>query len=364
VIDTAPLAGLPRRGRGRPSAAAQARYEHEIAGFVAYILKIASRLDFHPSSRGWGYVLENERLIDKGDIGVAEKLINDLRKDGRLPLRICAEDQRRSVEGLQQIDGDIADEVEAWANGLRHAAANYAPVGFWERQDNYVEIVVEKVDLKSLFKPVCDEFFVPIANAVGWSDLHLRTNMLIRFYRHWQAGRQPVLLQAGDHDPGGLAITNFMRSNLRDLARAAALRILEDDGYDDPSDFDVEAVKDDLEFMIENDLVIDRFGLNADFIDRLGLVWIDNLESSMGDDLADPKHPDHYKDYVQDYLRHFGARKCEANALVVQPAAGRQLCRAAILQYVPEREPRRYRFSLQRPREELQAALRKRFALD
>jgi hypothetical protein len=364
VIDSAPLRGLPRRARGRPSPAAQARYEHEIAAFVAYILERNSRLDFQVSARGWGYIAEGDGLIGKGEIDDAEDLVNDLRKAGRLPLGICAEDQRRAVEGIQQIDGDIAGEIAAWERGLRRAAKNYTPVGFWERQTHYVEMVVEKVDLKSLFKPVCDEFYVPIQNAVGWSDLWLRAGLIIRFYEHWLAGRTPVRLYGGDHDPAGLNISAKLRSNLRDLAGAAALRILEDKGYAAPSDRDIEMVKNDLESMIDNDLVIDRFGLNADFIDRLGLTWIDNLETSSGGDLADPRHPDHDKPYVQGYIARFGVRKCEANAMVVQPEAGRQLCREAILRYIPEREPRRYRLSLEDPREALQTALSKRFGLD
>jgi hypothetical protein len=52
--------------------------------------------------------------------------------------------------------------------------------------------------------------------------------------------------------------------------------------------------------------------------------------------LADPDHEDHNKPYVQDYLRQFGARKVEANALVVRPEAGRQLCLDAIRRYIPD----------------------------
>jgi hypothetical protein len=35
-------------------------------------------------------------------------------------------------------------------------------------------------------------------------------------------------------------------------------------------------------------------------------------------------------------LKQFGPRKVEANALVVRPQAGRDLCRRAILQYVDD----------------------------
>ncbi|MGA8696440.1 MAG: hypothetical protein WB689_21870, partial [Xanthobacteraceae bacterium] len=84
-----------------------------------------------------------------------------------------------------------------------------------------------------------------------------------------------------------------------------------------------------------DNLRIDRFGLNADFIRKNRLTWIDNLKTGSGGDLTDPEHNDHDKDYVRDYIREFGARKVEANALVVKPEAGRKLCRDAILKYVP-----------------------------
>jgi hypothetical protein len=38
--------------------------------------------------------------------------------------------------------------------------------------------------------------------------------------------------------------------------------------------------------------------------------------------------------YVQDYLKNIGVRKCEANALVVKPQQGQQLCRDAIEHYL------------------------------
>jgi hypothetical protein len=41
---------------------------------------------------------------------------------------------------------------------------------------------------------------------------------------------------------------------------------------------------------------------------------------------------------VRKYLEQFGARKCEANALVVRPEAGRRLCLDAIRRYVSDDE--------------------------
>ena len=151
---------------------------------------------------------------------------------------------------------------------------------------------------------------------------------------HEAQGRRCVLLLCGDHDPGGLHITEKMRKNLEDLSGAV--------GWS------------------PDNLIISRFGLNADFIDEHGLTWIDNLETSSGGQLDDPNHNDHDKRYVKDYIAEFGVRKCEANALVVEPEVGRQLCRDAIFEHIPASAPTDYQRKLDRVRKRLRRALRER----
>ena len=80
-----------------------------------------------------------------------------------------------------------------------------------------------------------------------------------------------MALLCGDHDPGGLLIADsFVRP--ADLSGAV--------GWS------------------PDNLVITRFGLNADFIKRHKLTWIDNLETSSGRQLDDPDHADHDKAYA------------------------------------------------------------------
>ena len=92
---------------------------------------------------------------------------------------------------------------------------------------------------------------------------------------------------------------------------------------------------------------MDRFGLNYDFIIDAGLSLIDNLETAggyiaklEGDQIVQGKtnngrpHPDFNKPSTQEYLRKYGVVKCEANALVVNPSAGRRLCAYAIEKYL------------------------------
>jgi hypothetical protein len=160
----------------------------------------------------------------------------------------------------------------------------------------------------------------PITNVKGWNDINTRAATMRRFQEWEDRGNQCVLLYCGDHDPGGLAISSQIMSNLVDLSEAV--------GWD------------------PTNLIIDRFGLNQDFIEANNLSWIDNLETSSGKRLDDPSHPDHGRPYVRDYLRKFGAHEVEANALVVRPDEGRRLCHAAIRKYVPDGALTDYREAL------------------
>jgi len=188
----------------------------------------------------------------------------------------------------------------------------------------------------NLFADVCEELHVPIANFKGWSDLNSRAAMMRRFAEHEAEERRCVLLRCA-----AITIRADCRSRMRcartwrtSAARWGGRRIIWSS----------------------------RFGLNADFIDEHGLTWIDNLETSSGGQLDDPNHNDHWQDYVQDYIAEFGVRKCEANALVVEPDIGRQLCRNAILEHIPADAAERYQRKLDRLRLKLRRALRERVA--
>jgi len=299
---------LPRRPRGRMSAAGIAQYQADRAAFCNAIIEIDRCLDFKVGARGWAYILEEYGLV-KGDFDAAQNLISECRKTGELPLDIVAEDDAREAVNLERLDTTTPDEeaLEIVAY-IKRAHRNYKPTSFWEFQDCYVEMLVEKIDLKSLFASICAQYHIPLANGRGNADINSRARMMRRFARWEREGKQPVLLYAGDHDPAGLRISDFLLRNLEDLSEAVGWR--------------------------PNNLIIDRFGLNADFIREHGLTWIDNLETGSGARLDDPRHPDHRKAYVQTYLAEFGARKVEANALVTRPKAGRELCLAAIRRYV------------------------------
>jgi hypothetical protein len=123
-----------------------------------------------------------------------------------------------------------------------------------------------------------------------------------------------------------------------------------------------------LEIMLEQhrqeieDLVIDRFGLNYDFTEANQLSWIVNLETSSGESLWDPAHPECSPLYVRNYVEKYGVRKVEANALGVAPEAGRLLCRKAIERYLPDDYATDYQQKLQSARAAVQAEIQRLLA--
>ena len=209
---------LPRKKCGDDG-----NYCRGVMKFCALIESISRTMDFKVGSRGWCYILERHGLR-KGSFDTAEKLITACRKSGDLPLGICAEDVSRRTIGIETIDEmSVEQRVEHLITDVRdHAHERYMPINFWDEPGLYVyvEVVVEKLDLRNLFEPVCREFHVRITSMKGWSDVNARADMMQRFKEREAAGQRCVLLACTDHDPGGFHIADKLLKNLQDLEKA------------------------------------------------------------------------------------------------------------------------------------------------
>lgn len=296
---------MPRRGKKRWD---------DLVSFANSLIKLYNRIGFKISSRGWCYQLEGFRLINKDQFNRVESLINECRKIGYLPIDFTAEEEGRKFSGVE-VPQDQSP-VQYLKKFLEAALTceNYYTPDWWEGEECYIQMIVEKIDLKTLFEPVCFEYHIPIATSKGWSSMLQRAEYARRFREAEDKGLKCVLLYCGDHDPDGLRISDFLRSNLQDLSMIRWID--EAKGYD------------------PENLIIERFGLDFEFIEENNLSWIENLITGSGKNLASPSHPNFSMEYVQEYLEKIGERKCEANALVVRPEAARDLCRASIEKYV------------------------------
>lgn len=286
----------------------------ELEDFANQIQRISRSIGFKVSSRGWCYILEGYRLINKDQFDKVDNLINSCRRYGYLPIDFVAEEASRQFSGIEEpTDGNVVEKFGDYLRGAMSASDHFTP-DWWNGEEYYIQMVVEKIDLVTLFSPVCEDYHIPIANAKGWSSMLQRAEYARRFSEAEEQGLQCVLLYCGDHDPDGLRISEFIQTNLEDLKD-----ITWDDGTPgfDPAD-----------------LIIERFGLNYDFIIRNRLTWIDNLITGSGKNLASPAHKNNKMQYVQQYIKTVGIRKCEANSIVTNPQNARELCRQAILKYL------------------------------
>lgn len=288
--------------------------KHELEDFAEKLMKISDKIGFKVSSRGWCYIMEGYRLINKDQFDKVDSLINNCRRYGYLPINFVAEESSRQFHGIEEADKD--NVVVRFGDYLRGAmsAAEYFTPDWWRGEDYYIQMVVEKIDLVTLFEPVCEEYHIPIANAKGWSSMLQRAEYARRFKEAEDKGLKCVLLYCGDRDPDGLRISQFIKNNLIDL---------KDVKWSDGTDgFDPEG------------LIIERFGLNYDFIISNRLTWIDNLITGSGKNLASPSHKNNKMPYVQKYLKTIGERKCEANAIVTNPESARELVRQSIERFL------------------------------
>jgi len=279
-------------------------YETRLKFFAEEILAIDSQRTntVKYSARGWCYLLEGYGKIHKEEFDACAKAVNDCRKIGLLPIDFVAEDQditRRFSRIHEASDPTVLLEelkvqVEQMLNNLPSFTTDY-----WIDEKYYVMMRVEKGDILNLFKPICDEYHVPIVNSKGWAPILLRAHIATLAQKAESRGLTPVLLLFYDHDPAGLKISNTFRKNLNDIAAATGWH--------------------------PDNLIIERFGLNKEDIDRYNLTWIENLRTSSGRESHD-----------WSYIQKYGKRKCESNALFKNDEtlkAGEEICRKAIEKY-------------------------------
>lgn len=309
-----------------------------LKNFADFLNEMSKTIGMKMSARGWAYALEDVIIpqvgeVTKADFDYIENLINKCRKLGYIPVDFVAQEEARGFDGVEEpTDEPPVLYLKKYLDASLRSAEIYTP-DWWDGETYYIQMVVEKIDLKSLFQPICEDYHIPIATSKGWSSIYQRAEYARRFKMAEEDGLKCVLLYCGDHDPDGLRISEFLRNNLEQISSIYW--------------------SDEMTGYTPNSLIIDRFGLNYDFIIDNNLTWIENLITGSKRNLASPSHKNHHMPYVQEYLRTVGVRKCEANALVKKQDKGKQLCLESILKYLGEDAEQRFENKRQKIRDEV-----------
>lgn len=321
--------------------------------FAKELKEISDKIGFKQSSRGWCYQLEGEGTITKAQFDKVENIINRCRREGILPIDFTAEEEGRQFSGVETPDTDSPiEDLRYWINNTLRTEESYTP-NWWKDEVYYIQMIVEKIDLKTLFEPVCKIYKIPIATSKGWSSMRQRAIYAQRFKQAEEQGLDTLLLYCGDHDPDGLRISDFLRKNLVDLQNIVWEN--GESGYD-PTNLDIV-----------------RFGLNNDLIEKYNLTWINNLITGSKGSIAEVingkvvqgktksgrPHPNFKMDYAQEYLSKFGVRKCEANAIVKVPNEARGFVNETIKSYLGADARERFLLKRQAIRDEVREFRRK-----
>lgn len=274
------------------------------------------------STRGWCYILENFGTINKDEFDTAEAMINYCRKAGYLPIDFVAIDKNREWYNVEPLKKDYKEPKEWIIDYLKDAKELYKfkmDINFWEGQKYYIQMRTEKIDTRNLFYDICRMYHIPLSNAKGWSDINSWNLMIQRYKQAEELDLIPVLLYHGDHDPMGIKIAESIKNNLKELENAT--------GWN------------------PDNLIVDVFGLSFEFIEDNSLLWIDNLITGSGRDVGEiykrykagiMTKKDRIFQYEIDYIEKYGARKCEANAVMTVRREAQIDCYKAISKYLEE----------------------------
>ena len=317
---------LPKTTKGRKTEAQKIKYIFDLQDFANKLIQIQVKIagtthikdKDKVSARGWCYLLEGFGVITKDKFDRCFKVINLCRKEGYLPIDFTAQDESRdflNIEKLSEKYKEPVDYINDYLRWVKNADEHKKDVAFWESQEYYLQMVVEKIDVRNVFHDICEKYHIPISNARGWSDILSRNNLIQRFKEAEEIGLIPVLLYYGDFDPAGIKIAETFLKNIKDLEKAT-------------------------KWNPEN-LIINHFGLTIDFIEENNILWIDNLITSGKRNLG--KLYNQYKkgkknvkiyDYEIKYIEQNGIRKCEANAILPIRDIAIKDCERVIIQYL------------------------------
>ena len=341
---------LPKQKKGRKTVQEKAVYELELKDFsdklkdLQYIIagtKYIREKD-KVSARGWCYLLEGFGVITKDQFDKCFKIINLCRKEGYLPIDFVAQDSSReffNIESLTEEYKKPLDYLVSYLMWVKKCDKSKKDVAFWQSQKYYIQIMVEKLDVRNLFIDVCEKYHIPISNAKGWSDMLSRNDMIKRFKEAEQIGLIPVLLYYGDFDPAGIKIADTLRKNIIDLEKATKWN--------------------------PKNLIIDHFGLTIDFINKNGILWIDNLitggKRNLGNlykQYKEGKENIKIFDYEIKYIEKYGVRKCEANAILPIRDIAIKQCETVIIKYLGDNPFEVYNKEVKRIQQEITKLMR------
>lgn len=268
--------------------------DHRFTKQTIQLLTDATRIVDSMREQGYKLTLRQlyYRLVSEGLIANDDKVYKKLgrivveaRESGRMDW-LAIEDRGRAAYGPTCIE-DPAELISSVEDRLKFDQ--------WMRQDNYIEVWVEKQALEAVVARPCNRLDTIYMACKGYLSASEAWRAGQRFQSASMAGKTCTLIHLADHDPSGMNMTDDNRSRVRLFAE-------------------------------ENGIEVRRIALNMDQVEEYG----------------PPPNPTKEKDSrSNDYIKKFGKSSWELDAL--EPRVLDELITNTINEY---RDPVRWQETL------------------
>jgi hypothetical protein len=131
-------------------------------------------------------------------------LINDARLAGLIDWKHITD---RTREVRQNPHWDSPSQIV-------NACVDQFQIDKWDRQQNYVEVWVEKDALVGVLEVACKPLDVPYFSCRGYTSQSEMWVAAMRLLEHHKAGQDLYIVHLGDHDPSGIDMTRDIEDRL------------------------------------------------------------------------------------------------------------------------------------------------------
>jgi hypothetical protein len=119
-------------------------------------------------------------------------------------------------EGIEDRTRNLQKNTH-WRNPAHIIRAVYRSymIDRWQGMDRQVEVWIEKEALAGVLEGPCEELDVPFFACRGYTSQSEMWRAGNRMKEYRRAGREPLILHLGDHDPSGIDMTRDIKERLR-----------------------------------------------------------------------------------------------------------------------------------------------------
>lgn len=162
------------------------------------------------------------RLVSRGmtnSIQHYKRVISAMTKarwNGLVDFDTFSDNDREMIGRTHYKETDVYDSIDTAKDAIKDWMTVYYK-SYWDMQDYYVEVFIEKKALQGVFEKPCRDNRVALGACKGYPSLTFLNEAAGRFKEAYRSGKNCIILYFGDYDPSGEDIPRSIKENLWNL---------------------------------------------------------------------------------------------------------------------------------------------------